>query len=142
MCRRLITARTTTRPQNRARAKGDVGGSAREGGACHHPRVWAASFPATACCRRQSERSAEDLTTTYIVDIMSCYVDIGDQGMVMGPGPNQVTVNPGVREDALDAFLSKNNRMLKTVTAGELLQHRWDDRRRRARWYCRWTDLR
>lgn len=54
---------------------------------------------------------------TYIVD-MSCYVDIGDQGMVMGPGPNQVTVNPGIREDALDAFLSKNNQMLKTVTAG------------------------
>jgi FAD/FMN-containing dehydrogenase len=56
-------------------------------------------------------------TTTYLVD-MSCYVDVGDQGMVLGPGPNQVTVNPGVREDALDAFLSKNNLMMKTVTAG------------------------
>ncbi|WP_181314499.1 D-arabinono-1,4-lactone oxidase [Phormidesmis priestleyi] len=56
-------------------------------------------------------------TTTYIVD-MSCYVDVGDQGMVMGPGPNQVTVKPGIREDALDAFLSKNNKMMKTVTAG------------------------
>jgi FAD/FMN-containing dehydrogenase len=38
--------------------------------------------------------------------------------MELGPGRNQVTVNPGVREDALDAFLTNNNLMLQTVTAG------------------------
>jgi FAD/FMN-containing dehydrogenase len=38
--------------------------------------------------------------------------------MVLGPGPNQVTVNPGVKEDALDAFLTTNNLMLDAVTAG------------------------
>ena len=35
-----------------------------------------------------------------------------------GPGGKQVTVNAGVREDELDAFLTKNNLMLTTVTAG------------------------
>ena len=103
-------------PANRAELKGMLAEARERRKRRHHPRVWATSFPATACCRRQSERSMKT-TTTYIVE-MSCYVDIGDQGMAMGPGPNQVTVNPGVREDALDAFLSKNNRMLKTVTAG------------------------
>lgn len=53
----------------------------------------------------------------YLVD-MSCYVDLGDKGMELGPGTNQVTVNPGVREDDLDAFLAENNLMMKTVTAG------------------------
>lgn len=53
----------------------------------------------------------------YLVD-MSCYVDIGDKGMELGPGANQVTVNPGVREDDLDAFLTSNNLMMSTVTAG------------------------
>ena len=60
------------------------------------------------------------LPTTYLVD-MSCYADLGPDGkdlMVLGPGPNQVTVNPGVREDDLDAFLTQNNLMLETVTAG------------------------
>jgi FAD/FMN-containing dehydrogenase len=59
-------------------------------------------------------------TTSYLVD-MSCYRDLGraqDQSIVLGPGENQVTVNSGVREDELDAFLSANNLMLKTVTAG------------------------
>jgi FAD/FMN-containing dehydrogenase len=58
--------------------------------------------------------------TTYLVD-MSCYADLGPEGkdlMVLGPGPNQVTVNPGTREDDLDAFLTKNKLMLETVTAG------------------------
>ena len=52
---------------------------------------------------------------------MSCYKDLGsahDQRIVPGPGSNQVTVNTGVREDELDAFLTKNNLMLTTVTAG------------------------
>jgi hypothetical protein len=57
--------------------------------------------------------------TTYLVD-MSCYADLGEgqDQMVLGPGPNQVTVNPGVKEDALDAFLTTNNLMLDAVTAG------------------------
>lgn len=54
---------------------------------------------------------------SYIVD-MSCYIDIGEAGMVLGPGKNQVTVNPGIREEALDAFLTQHDLMLQTVTAG------------------------
>src|SRR5688572_27949204 len=49
---------------------------------------------------------------------MSCYVDVGTNGIALGPGANQVTVNPGVREDDVDAFLTQNNLMFKTVTAG------------------------
>jgi len=59
-------------------------------------------------------------TTEFLVD-MSCYSDLGpgqNQSIVLGPGTNQVTVNAGVREDALDAFLTQNNLMMKTVTAG------------------------
>jgi len=54
---------------------------------------------------------------TYLID-MSCYVDVGENGIALGPGANQVTVNPGVREDAVDAFLTRHNLMFKTVTAG------------------------
>jgi FAD/FMN-containing dehydrogenase len=54
--------------------------------------------------------------TTYLVD-MSCYADLPN-GMVLEPGRTQVTVNPGVREDELDAFLTEQNLMLETVTAG------------------------
>ncbi|MGA7312331.1 MAG: FAD-binding protein [Silvibacterium sp.] len=57
------------------------------------------------------------LPTTYLVD-MSCYSDLGPDLMDLGPGPNQVTVNPGAKEDDLDTFLTKNNLMLETVTAG------------------------
>jgi len=56
----------------------------------------------------------------YLVD-MSCYSDLGpnkDHSMILGPGKNQVTVNTGVREDDLDAFLTSNDLMFKTVTAG------------------------
>lgn len=53
----------------------------------------------------------------YLVD-MSCYVDVGANGMELGPNANQVTINPGVREDDLDAFLTQHNLMMKTVTAG------------------------
>ncbi len=56
-------------------------------------------------------------TNYYLVD-MSCYVDVGENGIALGPGENQVTVNPGVREDAVDAFLTRNNLMFQTVTAG------------------------
>ena len=56
--------------------------------------------------------------TTCLVD-MSCYADLGsgkDQ-IVLGPAQNQVTVNPGVKEDALDAFLTNHKLMLDAVTA-------------------------
>lgn len=56
----------------------------------------------------------------YLID-MSCYTDLGsnmDQRMLLGPAKNQVTVNAGVREDDLDAFLTSNKLMFKTVTAG------------------------
>lgn len=55
--------------------------------------------------------------TSYLVD-MSCYIDVGENGIALGPGPQQITVNPGVREDYVDAFLTENNLMFKTVTAG------------------------
>jgi FAD/FMN-containing dehydrogenase len=55
--------------------------------------------------------------TCYLVD-MSCYVDVGDNGIALGPGPQQVTVNPGVREDDVEAFLTTHNLMFKTATAG------------------------
>src|SRR6516162_6977153 len=35
--------------------------------------------------------------TTYLVD-MSCYSDLGPDLIVLGPGPSQVTVNPGTKE--------------------------------------------
>lgn len=53
----------------------------------------------------------------YLVD-MSCYVDVGDRGIRLGPGANQITVNPGVREDDVDAFLTAHNLMFRTATAG------------------------
>jgi hypothetical protein len=59
-------------------------------------------------------------TREYVVD-MACYADLGagqNQRMVLGPGANQVTLNAGVREDELDAFLTSNNLMMQTVTAG------------------------
>ena len=57
---------------------------------------------------------------TWLVDL-SCYADLGasrNERIVLGPGARQVTVNTGVREDELDAFLTVHNLMLKTVTAG------------------------
>jgi FAD/FMN-containing dehydrogenase len=53
----------------------------------------------------------------FLVD-MSCYIDIPPNGIKLGPGPNQITVNPGVREDDVDAFLTAKNLMFQTVTAG------------------------
>ncbi len=66
------------------------------------------------------DRDPAPRTKAFLVD-MSCYRDFGpaqDQRIVLGPGSKQVTVNTGVREDELDAFLTKNNLMLTTVTAG------------------------
>ena len=57
--------------------------------------------------------------TEWLID-MSCYADLGSDGteqMVMD-GSNKVIVNAGVREDALDAFLTQRNLILNTVTAG------------------------
>ena len=66
----------------------------------------------------EDNRAAVPQTTkTYLVD-MSCYADLGSARIALGPGKNQVTVNAGVREDELDAFLTEHNLMLKTVTAG------------------------
>ncbi len=64
--------------------------------------------------------AVEQKAKTFVVDL-SCYADLGnnhDQRIVLGPGKNQVTVNAGVREDELDAFLTANKLMLQTVTAG------------------------
>lgn len=69
---------------------------------------------------RDNRNAANLPATVYLVD-MSCYADLGPSQMdrmVLGPGVNQVTVNPGVREDDLDAFLMNHNLMLSTVTAG------------------------
>jgi hypothetical protein len=49
---------------------------------------------------------------------MSCYSDLGPDLIVLGPEPNQVTVNPGAREVKLDAFLTQHNLMFDTVTVG------------------------
>jgi FAD/FMN-containing dehydrogenase len=57
---------------------------------------------------------------SWLVDL-SCYADLGagrNERIVPGPGARQVTVNTGVREDELDAFLTVHNLMLNTVTAG------------------------
>jgi FAD/FMN-containing dehydrogenase len=67
-----------------------------------------------------NRNAVPQVTTEYLVD-MSCYADLGsaqDQRLVPGPGKNQVTLNAGVREDELDAFLTRHNLMMKTVTAG------------------------
>jgi FAD/FMN-containing dehydrogenase len=56
----------------------------------------------------------------YLVD-MSCYADLGlngDQTMVVDVKNKKITVNTGVREDQVDALLTQNNLMLRTVTAG------------------------
>ena len=56
----------------------------------------------------------------YLVDL-SCYADLGDDGaqrMVLDATGARLTVNAGVREDEIDAFLGAHDRMLRTVTAG------------------------
>jgi FAD/FMN-containing dehydrogenase len=66
----------------------------------------------------EDNRAAVPQTTkTYLVDL-SCYADLGPDRIVLVSGKSQVTVNTGVREDELDAFLTEHNLMLKTVTAG------------------------
>ncbi|NBF04694.1 FAD-binding protein [Pseudomonas sp. Fl5BN2] len=56
----------------------------------------------------------------WLIDL-SCYKDLGsggNQSIVLHPSGTKVTVNTGVREDELDAFLTTHDLMLKTVTAG------------------------
>ena len=56
----------------------------------------------------------------YLVDL-SCYADLGpngDQTMVVDVENRRITVNTGVREDQVDALLTQNDLMLRTVTAG------------------------
>jgi len=56
----------------------------------------------------------------WLIDL-SCYKDLGtdgNQSIVLHQSKTTVTVNAGVREDELDAFLTANDMMLKTVTAG------------------------
>ncbi|MEP6537079.1 MAG: D-arabinono-1,4-lactone oxidase [Bryobacteraceae bacterium] len=57
---------------------------------------------------------------TLLIDL-SCYADLGpnrDQRIVLEPSGRHVTVNAGVREDELDAFLTAHHKMFRTVTAG------------------------
>jgi len=57
---------------------------------------------------------------TLLVDL-SCYADLGpnqDQRILLDPSGKKVTVNAGVREDELDAFLTAHKMMFRTVTAG------------------------
>jgi FAD/FMN-containing dehydrogenase len=66
------------------------------------------------------DRSGPETANTWLIDL-SCYSDLGpsgDQRIVLDPTGQRVTVNTGVREDQLDAFLTANNLMLATVTAG------------------------
>ena len=56
----------------------------------------------------------------WLVDL-ACYADLGprqDQRIVLDASGKTVTVNAGVREDELDAFLSRTNKLFRTVTAG------------------------
>jgi FAD/FMN-containing dehydrogenase len=61
-----------------------------------------------------------DSKKTWLVDL-SCYADLGpkgDQRILLDPSGKKVTVNAGVREDELDAFLTAHQKMFRTVTAG------------------------
>ena len=57
---------------------------------------------------------------TWLVDL-ACYADLGPQHnerIVLDTPENTVTVNAGVREDELESFLTRHNKLLRTVTAG------------------------
>lgn len=61
-----------------------------------------------------------DSKKCWLVDL-SCYADLGpkrDQRILLDPSGKKVTVNTGVREDELDAFLTAHQKMFRTVTAG------------------------
>ena len=66
------------------------------------------------------DREGPETASVWFID-MSCYADLGSDGgetMLLGPGLNQVTVNTGVLEGALEVFLTAQNKILPTVTAG------------------------
>jgi len=59
-------------------------------------------------------------SNTWLVDL-SCYADLGvngDEQLIADVENKTVTVNAGVREDYLDAYLATKNLILRTVTAG------------------------
>jgi hypothetical protein len=65
--------------------------------------------------------SSETPASGVVILDLSCYADLGregDQRMQISSDGKSVTVNTGVREDELDAFLTQNKLMLETVTAG------------------------
>jgi FAD/FMN-containing dehydrogenase len=64
--------------------------------------------------------TAPEAATTWIIDL-SCYADLGPEGTAvfdLDAANGKLTVNTGVREDAIDAYLAANDFMLQTVTAG------------------------
>ncbi|MFZ6768993.1 D-arabinono-1,4-lactone oxidase [Undibacterium sp. Di26W] len=65
--------------------------------------------------------SSESPASNFVIIDMSCYADLGEDGnqrMQLSSDGKSVSVNTGVREDELDAFLTQNKLMLETVTAG------------------------
>lgn len=61
-----------------------------------------------------------EAATTWVIDL-SCYADLGSEGnevFDLDAANGKLTVNTGVREDHIDAFLTANDFMLQTVTAG------------------------
>lgn len=56
----------------------------------------------------------------WLIDL-SCYHDLGNKGlsnMLIDKQNKTVTVNAGVREDEVEAFITSHNLMFKTITAG------------------------
>jgi FAD/FMN-containing dehydrogenase len=102
-------------PTNRAELQQIVGNAAKAGATVRVSGQRHSQPPLVAADRRTATSP-----TSWLVDL-SCYSDLGangDQRMVLDASENKVTVNTGVREDELDAFLTANNLMFKTVTAG------------------------
>jgi FAD/FMN-containing dehydrogenase len=66
-----------------------------------------------------SRTNPPETATTWIIDL-ACYADLGEGKDVLqlDAAAGKLTVNAGVREDQIAAFLTENNLMLQTVTAG------------------------
>jgi FAD/FMN-containing dehydrogenase len=61
-----------------------------------------------------------EAASTWVIDL-SCYADLGPEGnqvFDLDAAKGKLTVNTGVREDHIDAYLTANDFMLQTVTAG------------------------
>ena len=69
----------------------------------------------------EDNRTSEpEAATTWIIDL-SCYADLGSSGeelFELDAAQGKLTVNTGVREDHIDAYLTEHDLMLETVTAG------------------------